>query len=123
MSTPTSAIQIFGDKALPALGTVEYIIDFERFNLEGIFSLQVAITGADAEVDISYELTNMDQNPVWIDQEAAGVIAEAFTEASGPGTDGNALFDINPKLSRKIKFIFTETAEAPAVINAWVAMQ
>jgi len=123
MSTPTSAIQILGDQALPALGTVEYVIDLERFNLEGVFSLQINVVSVAAAIDISYKLSNMDRNPVFVDQEAAGVIATAFTSASGPDSDGNALFDVNPKICRKIKFIFEETADSPAVINAWLAMQ
>lgn len=113
MSKPMHIDEIFKQKALLATETAEYIVDLNRLNAEGYFSLQVVWNSGAGVIKAEYNLSNDGVN--YIEPTDAEDIFTGFTEAQGPGNSDTDIFTFTPDLARFIKIVITETGEAAPI--------
>jgi len=123
MSNAISVIQIFKDEIFIASGTAEFIIDLERENANGYFSLQMVVTGSAAGVlKGEYKVSNNNVN--FVEPTGATDIFEGLDKDGGPLSDGVDMYSFEPELSKFLKVVITETGGAAGVtFGAWLAIQ
>lgn len=122
MGTPTTSLNIVNGQDLAPGGSVEFDIDLERFNLEGLFSLQIALTIGTGNVDVTYQVSNNGTD--FITPTGAANLFTAHAIDSGPGADGNDIVGFNPTLCKVLRINVTEAGGAnPVTFSLWMAMQ
>ncbi len=118
---PIQAISIFSSETIAASGNVTFTLDLERHNVEGFFSIQLAVTGS-GTIKGEYLLSNDGAN--YIEPSTATDIFSTFGSGSGPGTDGKDIFSFEPELAKYLRIKITEDGGAnSATVTAHLCMQ
>lgn len=96
-------------------GTKSYILDLERFNFDGFFSLHLLTTGV-GTLQGEYLLSN---NGVSFVTPSSAPDSPIFTGFAA----GEDMFSFEPMLSRWFQLLLTEEGAGDAVVTAWLAIQ
>ncbi len=123
MSNAISVIHIFTGKELALSGSDSYIVDLERENASGYFSIQMVLSGVALGVlKGEYQVSNDGTN--FVEPTGATDIFTALDINAGPGSDGIDIYSFEPELAKFLKIVITETDGAAGVtFGAWLAIQ
>lgn len=123
MSDAISNFDIFGGKVLTAGGTVNSeVINLERENAQGYFSLHIEVTAGTGTLKAEYQVSNNNTN--FVEPTDAVDIFSTFGIGSGPGTDGIDLYAFEPELAKYLRIKFTEDGGLQSVtFSAWLCVQ
>ena len=119
--TPIHVMKLWSAEAITKnTSATSAAIDLDKFRVNGLFSLQVELTG-DGTGKFEYLLSNNEAD--FLEPSSAVDIAAGFLKTSGPGGDGKDIFSFHPEYTRFMKIKATETGNANDIaVSAWLAL-
>jgi hypothetical protein len=111
----------FDGEVVAASGDATSVIyDLGSLSTTGYFSLQVALTG-DGTATIEYELSNDNVN--FMVPTGSSEIITGLVKTTGPGSDGQNIYDFGPILSRFMRIKLSETGTSDSItLTAFLAI-
>jgi len=121
MASFITVIPVFSAKAMVQNTAASYTLDLSRYNVEGFFSMQIAIVGA-GNVDLIWAASNDGTN--FITPSGAADNFTEFGASRGEGSDGKSIASFDPLICKYMKFTATEqNAGAITTIDCDLAIQ
>lgn len=110
-----NVIQVFDNETIAASGVARSaVIDMEHYRVQGVFSLQVHLSGSGTG-RFEYELSNNGEH--FLEPASATDIKTGLTA-------GDGLYSFAPEPARYLIIKATETGTSDAiVVDAWLAVQ
>ena len=120
MASHITSIPVFQSEAIAQNNSAEYVIDLNRYNCQGFFSLQLVLTGA-GNVDVTWSVSA--NNSDFITPTGTDPVFDDFDATSGPGSNGKDIASFDCPLARWLKITVTENNAGAVVAGAWLTIQ
>ena len=121
MASFISIIKVFNGSAITQNTAITEVVDLSKYNVEGFFSIQLALVGA-GNIDLIWSVSNDGEN--FVTPSGTDDLESAFDATSGPGSDGKDIVSFDPPLCKYIKFTATEqNAGAITSLTCHLAIQ